>query len=63
MRAIVDHDRCNGHGRCYAVAPELFDVDDDGNSVVVEISVSPEQADAAQEAAGACPSRAIRLVD
>lgn len=63
MRAIVDHDRCNGHGRCFAVAPELFDVDDDGYSVVDELSVPAEQEDVAREAAGACPSQAIRLVN
>jgi ferredoxin len=63
MRAIVDHSRCNGHGRCFAVAPDLFDLDDDGYSVVDEISVPVGQSDDAREAAGACPSQAIGLVE
>src|SRR6478736_9680834 len=28
MRVHVDGDRCQGHNRCYAIAPDLFDVDD-----------------------------------
>lgn len=63
MRAIVDHERCEGHGRCFAVAPDLFDVDDDGYTVVDEITVPDERYEHAREAASACPRAAIRLVD
>ena len=28
----VDDDKCQGHNRCYALAPELFDVDDFGQA-------------------------------
>jgi ferredoxin len=63
MRAIVDHTRCNAHGRCFNVAPDLFDVDDDGYSVVDEMVVPAGRAEDAREAAGACPSQAIALVD
>ena len=28
MRVHVDSEKCQGHNRCYALAPELFDVDD-----------------------------------
>ena len=30
MRVHVDPEKCQGHNRCYALAPELFDVDDLG---------------------------------
>ncbi|ORW21261.1 ferredoxin [Mycolicibacter nonchromogenicus] len=63
MRAIVDHDRCEGHGRCYAVAPDLFDLDDEGYTVVHEITVPAQWHEEAREAASACPRAAIRLVD
>jgi len=26
----LDSDACQGHGRCYALSPDLFDSDDDG---------------------------------
>ena len=28
MRVHLDAQKCQGHNRCYALAPELFDVDD-----------------------------------
>ena len=41
MRVIVDHDRGEAYGRCFAVAPALFDVDDDGYSVI-EVNTGAE---------------------
>lgn len=31
MKVHVDQEKCQGHSRCYILAPELFDVDDLGN--------------------------------
>jgi ferredoxin len=30
----LDADACVGHGRCYAVAPDVFDADDQGHCVL-----------------------------
>ena len=27
MRIVFDREKCQGHGRCYALAPELFDAE------------------------------------
>ena len=35
MRLTLDRDACQGHNRCYLLAPELFDVDDEGYAVLV----------------------------
>ena len=32
MRVRVDRDRCQGHGRCYSLAPELFEPDEVGDA-------------------------------
>ena len=32
VRVYVDQAKCQGHNRCYALAPELFDVDDLGTA-------------------------------
>jgi ferredoxin len=32
VRIRVDPDKCQGHARCYGLAPELFDLDDYGQS-------------------------------
>jgi ferredoxin len=32
LKVHVDAERCQGHNRCYAIAPELFEIDELGNS-------------------------------
>ena len=36
MKIQFDREKCQGHGRCYALAPDLFDCDDEGYAVVRE---------------------------
>ena len=62
MRIRLDTDRCQGHGRCYALAPELFDVDDYGYaSETGDGTVPSELADKARLAVANCPELAITL--
>jgi ferredoxin len=62
MRIVFDREKCQGHGRCYALAPELFDADDEGYAVVLEAGdLSDEQVAQAQLAADNCPEYAITL--
>jgi len=64
MRIQLDAEKCQGHNRCYALAPELFDVDDYGTAVVLgDGTVAPELADKARLAAANCPEFAISIVD
>jgi len=60
MKIHLDADKCQGHGRCYTLAPELFESDDLGNAVVrVEGELNGDQLKAANLAAGNCPEFAI----
>ena len=64
MRVTVDAERCQGHNRCFALAPELFDVDEYGTAVVIgDGTVPPELADKARLAAANCPEFAISVID
>jgi ferredoxin len=63
MRITVDRDRCTGHGRCYALAPEVFDADDDGYGVARFEQLPPELEDAARRGAANCPEDAITVHD
>jgi len=64
MRVEVNTDLCQGHNRCYALAPELFDVDDYGTAVVIgDGSVAPELEEKARLAAANCPEYAISIPD
>ena len=61
MRLVFDAEACVGHGRCYALAPELFDADDQGHCVVLVEVVDAAQTDRARQAVNNCPEEAIRL--
>jgi ferredoxin len=64
MKIAVDATKCQGHARCYAISPELFDVDDYGQSSVrVDGTVAPELEDKARLAIANCPEFAISQVD
>ena len=64
MKVRIDHDRCTGHGRCYVLAPGLFSDDDEGyGQVIGDGTVADDQVEAARQAAGACPERAVLLED
>jgi ferredoxin len=60
-RVSVDLDLCTGHGRCYTLAPEVFDADDVGHCVVLVDDVSGELELAAKTGEQNCPEQAISL--
>jgi ferredoxin len=60
-RVIVDADRCVGHGRCYTLAPEVFDADEVGHASVLAEDVSGDREAAAADAEKNCPEGAITL--
>ena len=61
MRVKVDRVSCQGHNRCVALAPQVFDTDDEGMSVVLTEEVPAEHHDRARRAEQACPERAISI--
>ena len=64
MRVQIDSERCQGHGRCYDLAPGLFGEDDEGYGTVLgDGTVPPGQASDARLAVANCPEHAIELVE
>ena len=62
MKIKYDRESCQGHNRCYMLAPELFDVDDEGYAVLIsDGDVPSELEEKAQLAADNCPEFAITL--
>lgn len=61
MRITLDRERCTGHGRCYMLAPEVFDADDEGYGVARTEDVPPGLEAAARKAAANCPEEAITI--
>ena len=64
MRVHVISSRCEGHNRCYAIAPDLFDVDDLGFAHELgDGSVTPELEEQARLAVANCPEYAIEITE
>jgi ferredoxin len=62
VKVRIDPTRCQGHGRCYDLAPGLFAEDDEGyGQVVGDGAVAAGDVDVARRAAANCPERAIDL--
>lgn len=59
MKIKVDHDKCQGHGRCYMLAPDLFDVDDIGHATARPGEVPAGMEEDALLAIANCPEEAI----
>jgi ferredoxin len=64
LRVHVDSEKCQGHNRCYAIAPELFDVDDLGFATERNDGVVPAaMEDQARAAVANCPEFAIEITE
>lgn len=65
MKLSVSAELCRGHGRCYTLAEDLLEDDDEGYVSMrgLIIDVPDDQVDDARNAAGSCPERAITLLE
>ena len=61
MKLRVDLAKCVGRGRCYVLAPDLFDEDDRGYCVLRHEQVPPDQVDQARLGEENCPEGAISI--
>ena len=64
MKLTINPELCQGHGRCYDLAPGLFGDDDEGfGKVLGDGTVPPGQTRDARLAALNCPEHAIELLE
>lgn len=61
MKLTIDTSKCSGHARCYAVAAEIFDIDDNGYALPLDLEVSEPLDEKITEGIAACPERAISV--
>jgi ferredoxin len=61
MKVAIDVDLCQGHGRCYEVAPEVFTDDDRGRGELLMVDVPADLQDKVRQAMNTCPERAITI--
>jgi ferredoxin len=64
MKVQINSERCQGHGRCYNLAADLFRDDDEGfGKVLGDGIVPPDLEREARLAAANCPERAVDLLE
>ena len=65
MKLRVDRELCTGHGRCWTLAPDVYDADDEGYNAARGgvIEAPAEREDQARVGMRACPEAAITQVD
>jgi len=64
MKVEINSQLCQGHGRCYDLAPDLFGDDDEGYGQVLGDGILPaDEEQDARLAVANCPERAIELIE
>ncbi len=61
MKVVVDFDVCASTGGCAQIAPEVFEVRNDGYLYILQEEVPEHLHAAVTEAAEMCPTAAITL--
>jgi ferredoxin len=61
MKVHVNSQICAGFGICLGIAPEVFELHEDGYAIVLVSEVKPEDEEAMRQAASQCPSQAISV--
>ncbi len=59
MKVKVNSDACIGCGACAAIAPDIFEINDEGISEAKVSEVKEDDVDNAKEAIESCPTAAI----
>ena len=62
MKLVVDKDICIGCGACQAIAPDVFEIDDDGLATSIVEEINDEVSEDAIDAKEGCPVDAIKEI-
>jgi ferredoxin len=63
MKVKADYDLCEANAMCEALAPDVFEVDDDDNLQILQPEVTDENRTRVEQAVAACPKAALSIVD
>jgi ferredoxin len=61
MKIILDRAKCTGLGICESFAPDVFEVDEEGDLILKADTVPNGMLDQVQQAISGCPTEALRL--
>ncbi|HZU73451.1 MAG TPA: ferredoxin [Acidimicrobiales bacterium] len=63
MKVVVDFDVCQSNAVCMSIAPEVFEVRDDGFLYILAENPPEDLRPKVEEAARMCPTQAITIVE
>lgn len=61
-KIVVDFAKCSGIGICESIAPEFYEVNDDGDLVLMRADVDAENLQAIEKTVLECPAGALSIV-
>ena len=61
MRIVLDAAKCSSLGLCESVAPDFFEVGDDGALVLLRTEGAASERALLQDAVASCPTAALSL--
>ena len=61
IKVVVDLDLCQNHGQCVFAAPQVFELDEEGELVVLQDEVGEDLRANVEEAADVCPTQALTV--
>ena len=62
MKIEVDFDKCTGLGICESLAPDFFEIDDNGDLLLLKEDVTDEELQSVEESVAGCPTEALRIL-
>lgn len=63
MKIVLDENRCSSLGLCESVAPDVFEVGDDGALQVLDANPPEDQRRLMEQAVASCPTSALSIED
>ena len=63
MRIVVDRDLCQGHGVCESEAPEVFEVGQDHQVLILDPTPRVDHRAVVDAAVRFCPTHALSIAD
>ena len=61
IKVVVDRDLCQNHGQCVFAAPQVFELGDEDELVVLQDEVGEDLRANVEDAADVCPTQAITI--
>ena len=62
MKFKVNKEICIGCGACQAIAPDVFEIDDEGLAVAIDAEINDDNQEDAIDAKEGCPVNAIEEI-